>query len=66
MVTIGSQASGETGLKIWMMGLSAALNVEDRPHRMPSGMATRLASTKPAKTVLSEVKIWSMKVGRPE
>jgi hypothetical protein len=26
MVTIGSQASGETGLKIWTAGLIAALN----------------------------------------
>ncbi len=26
MVTIGSQASGDTGLKIWISGLSAALN----------------------------------------
>ena len=27
MVTIGSQASGDTGLKIWISGLSAALIV---------------------------------------
>ena len=32
MVTIGSHASGDTGLKIWIMGLSAALKVPDNPH----------------------------------
>ena len=26
IITIGSQASGETGLKIWMNGFTAAMN----------------------------------------
>ena len=39
MVTIGSQASGETGLKIWISGLIAPLTVCDRPEAMPSGTA---------------------------
>ena len=35
MVTMGSQASGETGLNICTKGFSAALAVGDRPDRMP-------------------------------
>src|SRR4051812_42518884 len=60
IVTMGSQASGDTGLNTWMSGLNIALNVGLMPHRMPSGMATRLASRNPANTVFRLVKIWSM------
>ncbi len=56
---MGSQASGLTGLKIWMSGLSAALAVGESPARMPSGTATAVASRKPKKTVWIEVQIWS-------
>ena len=59
MVTIGSQASGETGLKIWMSGFRPAFTAGDRPQRMPSGTATSVASRKPNITVLIEVEIWS-------
>ena len=57
MVTIGSHARGETGLKIWISGFSAALAVLDRPAAMPSGMAMMAAIRKPKKTVLIEVQI---------
>ncbi len=39
MVTIGSQASGDTGLNICTSGLIAALIVGERPHSTPSGTA---------------------------
>ena len=64
-MTIGSQASGDTGLKICTSGLIAALNVAIRPQSMPSGTATRVAIRKPVNTVFRLVKIWSMKVGLP-
>ena len=64
MVTIGSQASGLIGRITWTSGLIAALNRFDMPATRPSGTATSEARTKPIATVLSEVKIWSMKVGR--
>ena len=51
MVTIGSQASGETGLKSCTSGLKAAFAVAESPQRMPSGTATSVASRKPKKTV---------------
>jgi hypothetical protein len=57
MVTMGSQASGLTGLKIWISGLSAAFAVAERPAAMPSGTATTVASRKPKKTVPIEVTI---------
>src|SRR6476660_5969274 len=60
IVTIGSHASGETGLNTWISGLNMALNVLLAPHRIPSGTATSVASTKPANTVLRLVRIWSM------
>ena len=60
IVTIGSQASGDTGLKSWISGLNIALNVLLTPHRMPMGTASNVASRKPANTVLRLVKIWSM------
>ena len=44
MVTIGSHASGETGLKIWISGLMAAFTVGDRPQRSPAGPRPRLRS----------------------
>ena len=59
MVTIGSHASGETGLKIWISGFSAAFAVTDRPAAMPRGIATAEAMRKPNNTVLIEVQIWS-------
>ena len=65
MVTIGSQASGDTGLKICTSGLRAALRLANKPHMMPSGTATTVANKKPANTVCSDVMIWSMKVGLP-
>ena len=43
MVTIGSHASGDTGLKTWISGLSAVFTVLERPQRMPSGTAIRVA-----------------------
>ena len=57
MDTIGSQASGLTGLKIWISGFIAALAVFDRPARMPSGTAITVPMMKPKKTVLIEVQI---------
>jgi hypothetical protein len=54
---MGSQASGETGLKIWISGLSAALAVGDSPAAMPSGTATTVAIRKPKNTVWIEVQI---------
>ena len=59
MVTIGSHANGDTGLKIWISGFRAALAVGDRPAAMPSGIATTEATRKPKNTVLIEVQIWS-------
>ncbi len=47
MVTIGSQASGETGLNNWISGLIAALIVVLSPHRMPIGTAISVASSEP-------------------
>ena len=44
MVTIGSQASGETGLKIWISGLIAPLNVLERPLAIPTAPDDGLAS----------------------
>ena len=60
IVTMGSQASGETGLKSWISGLNIALKVLLAPHRMPMGTASSVASRNPANTVLRLVKIWSM------
>src|SRR6186713_2627353 len=59
MVTIGSHASGETGLNTWISGLNIALKVLLAPQRMPSGTAISVASRNPANTVLRLVKIWS-------
>ena len=57
MVTMGNHASGDTGLKIWIKGLIAALADGDRPAAMPSGMAITEAMIKPKKTVFIEVQI---------
>ncbi len=65
MVTMGNQASGETGLKSCTMGFKAPLNGLESPEAMPSGTATMVAITKPSPTVFNEVNIWSMKVGLP-
>jgi hypothetical protein len=51
IITIGSQASGETGLKIWMNGLIAVLNTLLKPQRIPTGTATIDAIKEPVKTV---------------
>ena len=59
MVTIGNQASGETGLKIWISGFNAAFAVALRPAMMPNGIATTEAIKKPKKTVWMLVQIWS-------
>src|SRR5689334_13347752 len=40
IVTIGSHASGDTGLNTWISGLNIALKVLLAPHRIPSGTAT--------------------------
>jgi hypothetical protein len=58
MVTMGSHASGETGLKICTSGLMAAFAVADSPARMPSGMATTAATRKPKNIVWIEVQLW--------
>ena len=65
MVTIGNQASGDTGLKICTSGLIAPYSLGLRPQATPTGMAIRLASTKPVNTVSRLVPIWSKKVGLP-
>ncbi len=66
IVTIGSQASGLTGFMIWTIGLIAELTSGERPQTSPTGTATSEARMKPSATVLSEVRIWSRKVGGPE
>ena len=57
IVTIGSHARGDTGLKSCTSGFTAAFTVFDRPARMPTGTATSVASTKPANTVRRLVQI---------
>ncbi len=57
MVTIGSQASGDTGLNSWTRGFTAALTVFERPASTPTGTAINVASTNPANTVRRLVKI---------
>ncbi len=57
MVTMGSQASGDTGLKIWTSGLIAAFAVLERPAKIPNGIATIEARRKPKNTVWIEVQI---------
>ena len=51
MVTSGSQASGETGLKIWISGFTALYTVLLNPQTMPSGTAISEAMAKPVITV---------------
>jgi hypothetical protein len=65
IVTIGNHASGLTGRITCTSGLIAALNRLDIPATSPSGTATSEARMKPAATVISEVMIWSTKVGGP-
>ena len=57
MVTIGNQARGETGLKIWISGLIAPFTVFERPAAMPSGTAIAVAIIKPRPTVNKDVMI---------
>ena len=59
IVTIGNQASGLTGLKIWINGLSAAVAERDRPQITPMGTANNVAMPNPSATVTSDVPIWS-------
>ena len=59
MVTIGSQASGETGRNTCTSGFTAPFTVRDRPQAMPSGTATMMAMMKPKATVFRLVTIWS-------
>ena len=59
MVTIGSQARGDTGLKIWISGLMAPLKDFDNPDAMPSGTAISVPITNPRPTVNNDVTIWS-------
>ena len=40
----GSQASGETGRSIWMIGSKLLANVFDSPSRKPSGVPMSSAS----------------------
>ena len=51
IVTSGSHASGDTGLNSCTSGFNAAWRVPLRPIRMPTGMASSDASTKPDITV---------------
>ena len=60
MVTMGSHASGDTGLKSCINGLNIALKVLLTPHRIPIGTARMVASRNPANTVFRLVNIWSM------
>ena len=57
MVTIGNQANGETGLKIWINGFSAEFAVGESPAKIPNGTAKNVAIRKPKKTVLIDVQI---------
>jgi len=57
MVTIGNHASGDTGLKICISGLSAPLNDFDKPQAIPIGIAITVAIKKPTATVNSDVQI---------
>src|SRR5688500_1939481 len=59
IVTIGSHASGDSGLNSCISGLNIALSVLLAPHSMPSGTAMIVASRNPANTVFRLVKIWS-------
>ncbi len=49
---MGSQARGDTGLNIWMIGLSASIAFLDIPIKNPTGMATIAPSAKPINTRL--------------
>ena len=51
IVTIGNHASGDTGLNIWISGLSTAFAIGDSPAAMPRGTAIAVAIKKPKKTV---------------
>ena len=51
---IGSQASGETGRRIWISGVKARCMLVLMPIRKPSGMPTSAARPKPAPTRPSE------------
>ena len=46
----GSQASGEIGRRIWMIGSNIAMSVRDTPSRKPSGVAMRDAEEEPFAT----------------
>src|SRR5690606_2971399 len=57
--TMGNHASGLTGLKSWMRGLTAVLNPGEMPQSTPRGTARRVATRKPMATVRREMEIWS-------
>ena len=57
IVTKGSQANGETGLKIWIIGLTASFSVLLNPTAILRGMARQAATRKPLITVTRLVKI---------
>ena len=64
MVTIGSQASGDTGLKIWISGLSAAFTVGDRPQSDAERHGDQRRDQEAERTPSSGwCRIWSM-IGR--
>ena len=65
IVTIGSQASGDTGWMTWTSGLIAALNACDMPHMRPSGTAISDASRKPISDRLERGQDLVEKVGGP-
>ena len=57
---MGSQASGDTGLKTWISGIDRPRRSGSTdPHRIPIGTAISEAMRKPAKTVWRLVQIWS-------
>src|SRR6187402_3335166 len=63
IMTMGSHASGDTGLKIWIRGSSAVFTTSLVPHNTPIGMAISEATKNPANTVFNDVRIWSMYEG---
>jgi hypothetical protein len=51
---MGNHARGETGLRIWIIGLNIELSLPDIPIKKPIGMAIRLPIKKPVSTLLRE------------
>ena len=65
MVTRGNQASGETGLNIWIRGLTAFVHTAAEPAQDAQGNRHQVRNRKPAATVTRLVGTWSTKVGLP-